>query len=62
MVAYVYPDSPVSWAGSMTDPRFDLVNPKGTAVILSDLDGRWAVPGIGYGERIETIARSINNP
>jgi hypothetical protein len=61
MVAYVYTDSPVAWANASTDPRFDFVNPRGTAWVLANLDGRWAVPGIGYGERIEAIARAINS-
>ncbi len=60
MVAYVYPSSPVAWANATTDPRFDSVSPHGVASVLSDLDGRWAVPGTGYGESIETIARAIN--
>jgi hypothetical protein len=60
MVAYVYGSSPVAWANASTDPRFDLVCPRGTASILCDLDGRWAVPGTGYGDDIETIARAIN--
>lgn len=60
MVAYVYDSSPVAWANSATDPRFDMVSPRGAAVVLSDLDGRWAVPGNGYGENIETVARAIN--
>lgn len=33
------------------DPRFDLVE-RGVAPKLEDLDGRWAVPGNGYGESI----------
>jgi len=52
--------SPLAWANATTDPRFDLVDPHGVASVLSDLDGRWAVPGIGYGESIETIAKAIN--
>ena len=60
MVAYVYTSSPVAWANATTDPRFDSVSPHGVASVLSDLDGRWAVPGTGYGESIETIARAIN--
>jgi hypothetical protein len=61
MVAYVYESSTASWANASVDPRFDLVNPRGVASTLADLDGRWAVPGIGYGERIEAIARAINS-
>jgi hypothetical protein len=60
MVAYVYASSPVAWANATTDPRFDLVSPRGVASVLSDLDGRWSVPGTGYGENIEAIARAIN--
>lgn len=33
------------------DPRFDLIE-RGIAPKLEDLDGRWAVPGVGYGESI----------
>jgi hypothetical protein len=60
MVAYAYASSPVAWADEAVDPRFDLVGPRGVVSVLSDLDGRWAVPGAGYGEAIETIARAIN--
>jgi hypothetical protein len=33
------------------DPRYTLVT-KGIATYWSDLDGRWAVPGVGYGKSI----------
>ena len=36
------------------DPRFNKVN-RGIAPCLEDLDGRWAVPGVGYGKRIALI-------
>lgn len=61
MVAYVYQSSPVVWANNSVDPRFDVINPRGVVSVLSDLDGRWAVPGNGYGERIEDIVRAINS-
>ncbi len=61
MVAYVYVSSPVPWANSAVDPRFDMVTPRGAASVLTHLDGRWAVPGTGYGMRIEEIARDINS-
>ena len=61
MVAYVYASSPVAWANETVDPRFDLVGPRGVVSVLSDLDGRWAVPGVGYGEAIEAIARAIDS-
>ena len=60
MVAYVYTSSPVSWADATTDPRFDFVYPRGTASVLADLNGRWAVPGTEYGQHVEAIARAIN--
>ena len=41
------------------DPRFSLVSPRGIAPCLEDLNGRWAVPGVGYGERIAAIANSL---
>jgi N-acetylmuramoyl-L-alanine amidase len=61
MVAYVYVDSPVSWANATTDPRFDLVWPRGAVSVLADLNGRWAFPGTTYGQKIEAIARKINS-
>ena len=61
MVAYVYTSSPVAWACQIVDPRFDVIAPRGVVTVLSDLDGRWAVPGNGYGEAIEGIARAINS-
>lgn len=60
MVAYVFAVSPVSWANAETDPRFQAVNPRGSATVLADLDGRWAVPGVGYGARIEQHVAAIN--
>lgn len=60
MVAYVYVESPVAWANSQTDPRFAAVTNRGSARVLADLDGRWAVPGIGYGARIEEHVAAIN--
>ncbi|NLE74400.1 MAG: glucosaminidase domain-containing protein [Actinobacteria bacterium] len=61
MVAYVYTVSPVPWANDTTDPRLHAVRPRGSAAVLADLDGRWAVPGVGYGARIEEHVRAINN-
>ena len=37
--------------GACVDPRFDLVK-RGCAPLLEDLNGKWAVPGDGYGESI----------
>lgn len=45
----------------VSDPRagFVLGANRGTAQRLHDLDGRWAVPGIGYGSHIAAIAEAI---
>jgi len=40
------------------DPRFDLVT-RGAYPNFEDLDGHWAVPGVGYGESICEIHDSI---
>lgn len=60
MVAYVYPSDVASWTNASTDPRYDAVSPRGVARVLADLDGRWAVPGIGYGQAIERLVAQIN--
>ena len=44
--------------GEVVDPRFDLVK-RGVAPMLTDLNGRWAVPGVGYGQSILKIIDSI---
>ena len=40
------------------DPRFNLVE-RGCAPLLTDLDGRWAVPGDGYGNRIYCLVSEL---
>ena len=40
------------------DPRFSFV-PRGCAPKTTDLNGRWAVPGIGYGESLNAIISDI---
>ena len=40
------------------DPRFDLVA-KGSAPTLEGLNGKWAVPGTGYGERIASMINAL---
>lgn len=42
----------------LVDPRYHLVD-KGSAPTLEDLNGRWAVPGHGYGQSILSIYQSI---
>jgi hypothetical protein len=41
------------------DPQFDLVT-RGIAPNWEDLNGRWAVPGVGYGEDIIKIYNQIS--
>ena len=60
MVAYVYLVSPVGWANELVDPRYNAVSPRGVARVISDLDGRWAVPGVGYGATIDTHVAALN--
>ena len=40
------------------DPRFEKVE-RGVAPCVEDLNGRWAVPGDGYGQRIVKIASRL---
>ncbi|MCH4184869.1 MAG: N-acetylmuramoyl-L-alanine amidase [Eggerthellaceae bacterium] len=40
------------------DTRFDYVQ-RGCAPTLPDLDGRWAVPGVGYGEDIYAMIQKL---
>lgn len=42
------------------DPRWDLVAVSTPAVAWRDLSGRWAVPGVGYGERIEELMGQLS--
>lgn len=53
LYAYVHGDDPnrtIPAGRTLYDPRFTLVGNK--AVTWQDLSGRWAVPGIGYGQDI----------
>jgi hypothetical protein len=60
LAAYVFTDNRASWTNSSVDPRYDGVSPRGIARVLADLDGRWAVPGNGYGAAIERHVAAIN--
>lgn len=42
----------------IVDTRFKLVS-RGSAPNFEDLNGKWAVPGVGYGEAIVGIGKSI---
>lgn len=61
LYAYVS-KSPLPAGKILLDPRFVLVT-RGIAQTWSDLDGRWAVPGVGYGQSIlnDYYAQAINN-
>ena len=46
----------------VVDPRYDLVREyygQGTLNRYSELNGRWAVPGVGYGQSVMSIFRAI---
>ena len=45
--------------GDCVDPRFSMVK-RGSAQYLTQLNGKWAVPGKGYGEHISLIARELS--
>ena len=45
--------------GDCVDPRFYMVK-RGSAQYLTQLNGKWAVPGVGYGEHIALIARELS--
>ena len=40
------------------DPRFEKVE-RGVAPCVEDLNGRWAVPGDGYGRRVSSLAARV---
>lgn len=61
LYAYVS-KSPLPAGKQLLDPRFVLVT-RGIAQTWSDLDGKWAVPGVGYGKSIlnDYYARAITS-
>lgn len=64
LLAYIHKDTELTEAQNYlvaTDPRarFIAANTRGTVKLLKDLDGKWAVPGIGYGRSIATIANAL---
>lgn len=50
--------NPVPAGRPIYDPRFGLVG-RGSAPNIEDLNGKWAVPGIGYGEKILSLQKLI---
>lgn len=64
LLAYAYTDSELNESQSYfvaTDPRARFIskNIRGSVKKLKELDGKWAVPGIGYGKSIATIANAL---
>jgi hypothetical protein len=64
MLAYMYKDSELNSKQALlvaTDPRarFIPTDKRGSVLILNDLDGKWAVPGRGYGNSIATLANAL---
>lgn len=56
---YAYATKDAIPSGEKTiDPRFKLVT-RGVATVWEGLNGKWAVPGVGYGEEIIAIHRKI---
>jgi len=49
---------PLPEGKTLVDPRFELVT-RGSAPYFEDLDGKWAVPGTGYGKRIADMQRYV---
>jgi hypothetical protein len=64
LLTYLYTDDKLTNEQGLlvaVDPRSRFV-PKewrGTIKQLKDLDGKWAVPGIGYGKSVATIANAL---
>lgn len=64
MLAYLYKDNELDSAQKLlvaSDPRarFIPTDKRGSVLILNDLDGKWAVPGRGYGNSIATLANAL---
>lgn len=57
LFAYASKD-PIPSGRILYDPRFGLVS-RGSAKYIEDLNGKWAVPGIGYGEKILSLQRMV---
>jgi hypothetical protein len=64
MLAYLYKDNELTDAQKVlvaSDPRAKFIPEKnrGSVDILNDLDGKWASPGVGYGNSIATLANAL---
>ncbi len=61
LLAYLYDDNELNDAQRLLvlqDPRAKFVD-RGSIKRLRDLDGKWAVPGVGYGRSIATLANAL---
>ncbi len=64
LLAYAYTNSELNDDQAYlvaTDPRarFIPATTRGKVKLLKDLDGKWAVPGVGYGRSIATLANAL---
>jgi len=64
MLAYMYKDTELNAVQKVLvagDPRARFIpnDKRGSVLILNDLDGKWAVPGVGYGNSIATLANAL---
>lgn len=55
---FINPGHINAWCGSFWDPGHGSYH-RNTARTLNDLNGQWAVPGVGYGERLARYASEI---
>lgn len=63
-LAYAFKDAELDEKQQLlvaTDPRAKFIPAKtrGTVKVLKDMDGKWAVPGNGYGRSIATLANAL---
>lgn len=58
LVAYATDKSRDGLSHRLVDPRYNHVPRFPLAEHWQDLDGRWAVPGVGYGQKIVNLWRS----
>lgn len=55
---FIYPNHINGWCSSYWDPGHGSSH-RNSAVTLNDLNGQWAVPGVGYGDKLAKYASEI---
>ncbi|MHB9111461.1 MAG: glucosaminidase domain-containing protein [Thermoleophilia bacterium] len=55
---FIYPNHINSWCGSYWDPGHGSSH-RNSARTLNDLNGQWAVPGVGYGDKLARYASEV---